>query len=106
MQVLKLSDFTKGWVVGDFEPSIIRTKEVEVSVRFYDEGYTEPAHVHKVATEITIIHDGVYDMNGTMLKRGDVMVLNPGDPTAFKCIEAGSNTVIKMPSVIGDKYLV
>lgn len=106
MEILKLKDFVKGWVVGDFEPSIIRTKEFEVSVRNYKIGDSEVAHVHKVATEITIITSGVFEMNGQHLGAGDIAVLKPGQSSDFKCIESGSNTIIKMPSVIGDKYLV
>ena len=106
MEVLKLDNFTKGWVVGDFDPSIIRTKEFEVCVKHYEAGDAEDAHVHKIAKEITIINEGVYEMNGTRLEKGDIVVLEPGESAWFKCIEGGSNTVIKMPSVIGDKYPV
>ncbi len=106
MQVLKLEQFTKGWVVGDFEPSIIRTKDFEVSVRYYEAGDSEAEHIHKIATEITIIASGVFEMNGTRLVAGDVVALEPGQSAWFKCIESGSNTIIKTPSVIGDKYPV
>ena len=34
MDTFKLEDFTKGWLVGDFEPSLIRSKDIEVAVRF------------------------------------------------------------------------
>lgn len=106
MNILRLEQFTKGWVVGDFEPSIIRTKDFEVSVRSYEAGDSETEHVHKVATEITIITSGVFEMNGKKLVTGDVVVLEPGQSAWFKCIESGSNTIIKTPSVIGDKYPV
>ncbi|OGH88697.1 MAG: hypothetical protein A3J93_01210 [Candidatus Magasanikbacteria bacterium RIFOXYC2_FULL_42_28] len=106
MKIFKLPDFIRGWVVGDFEPSIIKTKDFEVCVKYYEAGDSEPEHVHKVATEITIIHSGVYEMGGQQIKAGDIVVLEPGQPTSFKCLEGGSNTVIKMPSVKGDKYLI
>ena len=32
MKVSKLSDYTRGWIIGDFEPSILRTKDFEVAV--------------------------------------------------------------------------
>ena len=106
MKVLRLEQFTKGWVVGDFEPSIIRTKDFEVSVRNYEAGDTETEHIHKVATEITIITSGIFQMNGQRLIAGDVVVLEPGQSARFACVESGSNTIIKTPSVIGDKYPV
>lgn len=106
MHIERLEQFTKGWVVGDFEPSIIRTSDVEVSVRYYKAGDSEAEHVHKIAKEITIVVSGVFEMNGVVLEAGDIVTLEPGESAAFKCIEDGANTVIKMPSVIGDKYFV
>ena len=32
MKITKLSDYTRGWIIGDFEPSIFRTKDFEVAV--------------------------------------------------------------------------
>jgi hypothetical protein len=45
-------------------------------------------------------------MNGELLEAGDIIHLSPNDPTDFECLEDGSNTVIKTPSVMGDKYLI
>lgn len=101
---LRLSDFTRGWIVGDFEPSIIRTKAFECMVRHYKTGEKEAKHVHKIADEITVVVSGRFKMNGEMLQTGDIVHLHPGDPADFECIEDGATTVVKTPSVIGDKY--
>jgi quercetin dioxygenase-like cupin family protein len=106
MKKYRLENFTRGWVVGDFEPNIIRTKDFEVMVRHYKKGDTEAKHVHKIADEITIIVSGTFKMNGDTLVAGDIVHLSPGDQTDFECLEDGANTVIKTPSVMGDKYLV
>ena len=106
MKKYKLENFTRGWVVGDFEPNIIRSKDFEVMVRFYKKGDKETKHIHKVADEITIIVSGKFLMNGDILSSGDIVHLLPGEATDFECLEDGSNTVIKTPSVMGDKYLV
>lgn len=106
MKIHHLDSFTKGWMVGDFEPSIIRTPHCEFMVRYYTAGDTETMHVHKVASEITVCVSGVFMMAGTLLTAGDIMHLAPGDPADFTCIEDGATAVLKMPSVIGDKYLV
>lgn len=106
MKKYRLENFTRGWVVGDFEPNIIRSKDFEVMVRYYKKGDKEARHVHKIADEITIIVSGRFLMNGEEVVAGDIVHLFPGDPTDFECLEDGANTVIKMPSVMGDKYLV
>ncbi len=106
MKKFRLENFTRGWVVGDFEPSIIRTKDFEVMVRYYKAGDKETKHVHKRADEITIVVSGKFMMNGEVLTPGDIVHLSPCDPTDFECLEDGANTVIKTPSVMGDKYIL
>lgn len=106
MKKYNLNQFTRGWVVGDFEPNIIRSKDFEVMVRYYKKGDVESKHMHKIADEITIIVSGEFKMNGEILKAGDIIHLSPGDETDFECLSDGANTVIKTPSVMGDKYLI
>ena len=105
MNKYNLSQFTRGWMVGDFSPSIIRTKDFEFMVRSYKAGENEARHVHKVADEITVVVSGKFHMNGEDLVAGDVIHLSPGDSADFACIEDGSTAVIKTPSVMGDKYI-
>ena len=38
MKVSKLSDMEKGWFVGDFFPTLIKTTDVEVAVKNYKKG--------------------------------------------------------------------
>lgn len=106
MKKHKLEDFTRGWIVGDFEPSIIRSKDFEFMVRFYSEGEEEARHMHKKADEITVVVSGQFKMDGELLGPGDIVHLDPGDATDFICLEDGATAVIKTPSVINDKYLV
>ncbi len=106
MKKYRLENFTRGWIVGDFSPTILPTKDFEFMVREYKKGDTEPRHVHKKADEITVIISGKFKMNGDILSKGDVIHLEPGTDADFECIEDGANAVIKTPSVNGDKYLV
>ena len=57
-----LSDFTKGWLVGDFEPSIFKNKDCEVGIKEYKAGTVERLHVHNIVTEYTIILSGTVIM--------------------------------------------
>jgi quercetin dioxygenase-like cupin family protein len=105
MKVDKLNDFFKGWVVGNFEPSLFKTNDFEVAVKEYKTGDYEVSHYHKVATEITIITKGLVRMNGTVYTQGDVITIEPGESTDFKVLDNTTTTVIKFPCVEGDKYL-
>ena len=106
MKVKKLEEMTKGWFVGNFEPSIIKTNDVEVAVKKYFAGDKEAAHFHKFATEITVIVSGIVKMNGVIYKSGDIVVIEPGDITDFEAITDVVNTVVKYPGASEDKYIV
>ena len=106
MKIYRLKKFTRGWIVGDFIPSVIRSKHAEFMIRFYKKGDKEAKHVHKKAHEITVIINGIFKMNGKTLKTGYIVHLVPGRSADFECLEDGANAVFKTPSVMGDKYLV
>jgi len=106
MKKYNINQFTRGWLVGDFTPNIIRTKDFEFMVRFYKKGEIEKKHIHKIANEITVIMDGIFLMNNEKYIKGDIIHLLPGDVTDFECLKNGSTAVVKTPSVIGDKYIL
>lgn len=106
MKVDKLDNMFKGWIVGNFEPSLWKTDDVEVAVKHYDVGNYEEKHYHKVATEITIIGEGTVRMNDVIYTKGDIITIEPGEATDFKVLEPTVTTVIKFPCVKDDKYLV
>lgn len=106
MKLYNINEFTKGWVVGDFSPAILNSKEIEVAYKTYQAGDNESKHMHQIATEITIVAFGRVCMNGTEYDQGDVVVIEPGEATDFVALTSCATVVIKSPSVLGDKYLV
>ena len=101
-----LKDMTKGWFVGDFEPTVIKTDCVEVAVKEYNVGDTEQPHYHKVSTEITVVNSGKVKMFDKVWVKGDIIVVEPGDVTGFLALEPSSTTVVKIPGALNDKYEV
>lgn len=106
MKVNKLKDMFRGWVVGNFDPSLWKTDDVEVAVKTYKNGDYEEKHYHKIATEITVIGTGKVEMNGVEYNSGDIITIEPGEATDFKVLEDTITTVIKFPCLTNDKYLV
>jgi len=104
MQVHKLADMKGGWFVGNFDPTVLRTEAAEVAVKTYPEGATEARHVHRVAHELTLVLSGRVRMNGTEYGPGDILLIQPGESTDFSALTAVTTVVVKLPSVIGDKY--
>jgi quercetin dioxygenase-like cupin family protein len=105
MKIAQLDAMTKGWFVGDFDPSVIRTDSVEVAVKIYKAGDSEDWHFHKIATEVTVVVSGEVEMCGRRFKAGDIIVMEPGEGTAFKAITDAVNAVVKIPGAKNDKYL-
>jgi quercetin dioxygenase-like cupin family protein len=105
MKKFLLSNFIKGWFIGNFDPSIIKTNEFEIAVKHYKDGDYEAAHHHKIATEITIIISGVVEMNGIRYHAGNIIVIEPNESTDFKCLTDTSTVVVKYPGASDDKYI-
>jgi hypothetical protein len=106
MIVRSLKDMVGGWIVGDFEPTCLKTAACEVACKHYEAGAAEAAHVHRIATEVTLIAAGRVSMNGRTFSAGDIILLEPGEATDFQALERTTTVVVKLPSVSGDKYPV
>jgi quercetin dioxygenase-like cupin family protein len=104
MQLHKLSEMTKGWFVGDFSPVVLHSQAAEVAVKSYTAGTVEPRHLHKVASEVTLIVSGRARMGETVLEPGDIVLIEPGEATDFEALTDVTTVVVKTPSVAGDKY--
>ena len=99
-----LSDMTKGWFIGNFEPSLYKTNDVEVGVKYYKKGDHEDSHFHKIATEFTVIIDGSVEMSGQVFSKGDIIKVNPNVATDFKALTNVTTLVVKLPGANNDKY--
>lgn len=106
MKTAKLETMTKGWLVGNFEPSLWKTNDVEVAVKRFCLGESEAAHYHKIATEITVVVSGCVRMFEKDWNEGDVVIAEPGDITSFESLTDSVLTVVKLPGATNDKYLV
>jgi len=104
MNVYKLDDMSKGWFVGNFEPTLLKTNDVEVAVKEYKAGDYDERHYHKIATEITVVVSGRIRMNDIEYNKGDIIMMNPNESTDFLALEDSICTVVKYPGANNDKY--
>ena len=106
MRIFHLSEMRGGWFIGDFEPTCLRIGAFEAACKFYRAGVAEPRHLHRIATEFTVIASGRARMNGRELTTGDIVMLEPGVSADFEVLEDTITLVVKVPSVAGDKLPV
>jgi hypothetical protein len=104
LEKYSLEEMFKGWFIGNFDPSLFKTNDVEVGVKKYKAGDFENAHFHKIATELTVIISGEVEMNGKRYKENDIIKILPGVVTDFKAITDVITVVVKLPGANDDKY--
>jgi quercetin dioxygenase-like cupin family protein len=105
MEKFFLDEMVRGWFVGNFNPSVYKTEDVEVAIQEYKKGDKEEWHLHKIATEITVILKGEVLMNKENYKEGDIVKIPPNEGTDFVCLEDTIAIVVKLPGALNDKYL-
>lgn len=104
MKKYHLNDFTKGWIIGAFTPSIFDTSKFEIAVKYYKQGDKEKKHYHRYATEYTIIAKGKAKFNDLIFEEKNIIVIDPLESVSFEALEDTITTVIKVPSILGDKF--
>ena len=104
MKRIHIKDFVKGWLIGNFEPTLLKTEDIEVALQSYNAGEEEPQHYHKVGTEISLLISGSAMFNNDVLEAGEGVVIEPKRSNTFKAITDCKVLVIKYPSNTKDKY--
>jgi anti-sigma factor ChrR (cupin superfamily) len=104
MERRKIDDMVKGWFIGNFEPTMLATNDVEVAVKRYRRGDREARHYHKIATEFTAVISGEVEMNGLRYSAGDVVRVDRGESTDFLVLSDAVTVVVKHPGASNDKY--
>lgn len=104
IEVFKLEEMIKGWFIGNFNPTLFSTNDVEVGIKRYVAGDQEGYHHHKIATEFTVILNGTVEMSNNTFTDGDIIKINPGVTTDFKAITDVTTVVVKIPGVMNDKF--
>ena len=106
MRKAKLDDMYRGWFIGDFEPSIYKTKDFEVGVLTHTKGEKWPAHYHKEAIEMNVLLEGKMTVNGVTIEVGDIFVFDKDEIARPDFLEDCKVLCVKTPSIPGDKYEV
>lgn len=106
MLTSNLSKMYRGWIIGDFDPSLLKTKDFEVGILHHPKGEKWPAHYHKIATEYNVLISGSMRLCDVELKAGDTFILEPNEIADPVFHEDCTIVCVKVPSDTKDKYLV
>ncbi|NBP01758.1 MAG: hypothetical protein EBU90_16800 [Proteobacteria bacterium] len=99
-----IKDFKNGWLIGDFEPSILKTANFELGIHTHKAGVVGDKHYHKLSNEYNYIVSGRMLVNGVELEAGDVFVYKPYEVSDCRFIEDTVLVVTRDASNKQDKY--
>ena len=106
MKTYKLEDMTRGWFIGDFEPSVLRTSSFEVGLLSHEKGTKWSPHYHKQAVEYNVLVSGLMKIQDIVIHPGDIFVLGKYEVADPEFLEDCRVLCVKTPSVKDDKYEV
>jgi|GEM_PF-832809 len=122
MEIYNLKHFTRGWLVGNFEPSIEKREDIEVGIQKYSKGEEHPGHYHKISDEFNVVISGKCKFrfytkdeqpgdkwnitDNITLETNDIIKIDKNQATSFEAVEDCVILCIKTSSVINDKFLI
>ena len=105
---MNLKDFTRGWIVGDFEPALVQTQDVEIGILNLKAGTKGDFHYHKSHIEYNLIISGsaVFTLcDGSKIYNvGDIFTFLPFEESTVEYPVDTQLLVIKSPATKGDKH--
>tara|TARA_A100001515_G_scaffold8245_2_gene6908 strand:- start:4743 stop:5069 length:327 start_codon:yes stop_codon:yes gene_type:complete len=104
MRFGNVADFTRGWIVGDFEPTLFKTIDNDIGILRVRKGDKSDGHFHSKHTEHNIIISGKVEIDGHILREDDIFVYEPFDESHVYFLEDTVLLVIKNPSTKNDKH--
>lgn len=101
-----LKDFVRGWIIGDFEPSIIRRKDIEIGLLSHKKDEIWPYHIHNETEEINVLISGLMKVNERIIRPNEIFIFPKGVLSCPIFLEDCKVLCIKHPSNPNDKKIV
>lgn len=105
MDVSRVGDFVGGWFIGEFSPTLEANPHVEICLKRYPQGTTEPVHYQRVATEYTLVVSGRCRIGSVELGPDDILTIPPNEAAGFEALTDVVLVAVKTPSLPDDKVL-
>jgi hypothetical protein len=96
----------KGWFIGNFEPTVFRTKDFEIGILKHKKDEKWAKHYHAIATEYNVLISGKMFISGQVIDAGTIFIFEPNEVADPVFLEDCMVICVKVPSIPGDKYEV
>ena len=104
MKIERIENMIGGWFIGNFEPSVYKTKDFEVSFKTHKKGEKWDSHYHHTVKEINLLIRGKMIIQGKTLIDGDIFIIEPFEIADPDFLEDCELVVVKTPSA-NDKII-
>lgn len=104
MLIHNINDFKNGWIVGDFDPSLFKSKNFECGIKYIESGYVNPSHYHSESIEINVVISGIVKFNNKIYEKNSIVIIEKNECSLFECIESCVLVVIRDNSSKFDKH--
>ena len=104
--IWEIKDFTRGWFIGNFIPSIIKTTDFEVGLLTHKQNEKWAFHYHQYMIEINILVSGSMKLNEKIIKKNSIFTIYENEIACPDFIEDCKIICIKVPSVVNDKICI
>jgi hypothetical protein len=99
-----LKNFKGGWIIGNFEPSLINTKNFEIAIKKIKKGFVDIPHYHIGGAEYNILISGKLIQNTTEIFPEEIFIFEAGEVAKVEAIEDSIVIAIRGYSDPSDKY--
>jgi len=100
----RIEKYKNGWFIGDFDPSLLKTKNFECGVKFMKQGDVNPAHYHSESVEINYVCYGKVMFNDILFESDSIILIEKNECSEFKCVENCCLFIVRDGSNVRDKY--
>jgi choline kinase len=88
VKIDKLDRFKRGWIIGNFEPSLLKNTGIELAVMKGKKGEGPgDYHYHEKCTEINILITGKIKINDKIINENDIFIFEPFVPSIYEYLE-------------------
>ncbi len=106
MKINHINDMKNGWMVGNFNPSVLKTKDLELGHHKYSKGHISEKHYHAMTNEINYILQGKIKVNNHLfLETGHVFVVSPYEIITVEFLEDTDLIIARDGSYPKDKII-
>jgi len=104
--LIDTTKFTRGWLIGNFEPNIKRTTEYEIGILQHKKDEKWAFHYHSQTTEINILISGEMLINDIFVKQNTIFIFEKNMISCPLFLSDCTVLCIKIPSLPNDKIII